>query len=183
MTDQTISVAVASLVSAALAAYVAHQLSRHRNREDELQRIRLQAYVDYVGASMRMALARRQKNEEAYLKELPTYNDAKARICFCAPEPVLRSMIHFHSQGIDLEEQQRVLAMKHLGLSIRLSLVPRPGGLRAVRNWLAVRGIGKWKMDQEAAYHLNTAQVLFDLEPGKLPNGYSPDLFPQSEDS
>lgn len=183
MMNQTIFVAVAPYLTAALAAYLSHLFSRRRNREDELQRIRLQAYVDYVGASMRMALARRQKNEEAYLKELPTYNDAKARICFCAPEPVLRSMIHFHSQGIDLEEQQRVLAMKHLCLAIRLSLVPRPGCLRALRNWLAGMGVGTWKMDQEAAYHLNTAQVLFDLEPGKLPNGYSPDLFPGADDA
>lgn len=183
MTNQTISVAVASLFSAAFAAYVSHQFSRRRNREDDLQRIRLQAYVDYVGASMRMALARRQKNEEAYLKELPAYNDAKARICFCAPEPVLRSMIHFHSQGIDLEEEQRILAMKQLCLAIRVSLVPRPGIIRKINNRLAGLGIGKWKLDSEAAYHLNTAQVLFDLEPGKLPYGYSPDLFPRTEDS
>jgi len=71
--------------------------------------------------------------------------------------------------------------MKHLCLAIRLSLVPRPGRLRSVRNWFAGFGIGKWKMDEEAAYHLNTAQVLFDLEPGKLPYGYSSDLFPRSD--
>ena len=177
MTDQTIFVAVASLLSATVAAYLSHLFSRRRNREDELQRIRTQAYVDYVGASMRMALARRQKNEESYLKELPVYNDAKAKICFCAPEPVLRSMIYFHSQGVDLEEELRVLAMKHLCQEIRLSLVPRPGKLRMLRNWLAEIGIGKWKRDKEAAYHLDIAQVLFDLEPGKLPYGYSPDLF------
>lgn len=182
MTDQAILIAVASLLTATATAYLSHLFSRRRNREDDLQRIRLQAYVEYVGASMRMALARRQKNEEAYLKELPTYNDAKARICFCAPEPVLRCMIHFHSQGIDLEEEQRVLAMKQLCLAIRLSLVPRAGMLRALRNWPATLGLWKWKMDQEAAYHLDTAQVLFDLEPGKLPYGYSPDLFPRSED-
>jgi hypothetical protein len=107
---QTILVTVTSVLSATLTVCLSHFLSRRRNREDDLNRIRIQSYVDYVGASMRMALARRQKNDEAYLRELPVYNDAKAKICFCAPEPVLRCMIDFHSQGIDLEEEQRVSA-------------------------------------------------------------------------
>lgn len=92
-------------------------------------------------------------------------------------------MIHFHSQGIDLEEEQRVVAMKHLCLAIRLSLVPRPGYLRMLRNWFATVGFGKWKTDKEAAYHLDTAQVLFDLEPGKPRYQYGLDLFRIPEDS
>ena len=51
------------ILTALLAAILAHALTRRRNREDDLHRIRLQAYVDYVGASMRMALAKRQKDD------------------------------------------------------------------------------------------------------------------------
>ena len=171
------------LLTVLLAAIFTHGLTRRRNREDDLHRIRIQAYVDYVGASMRMALAKRQKDESAYLKELPAYNDAKARICFCAPEPVLRNMIYFHSQGIDLEEEQRILAMNGLCQAIRRSLISQPGWLHKVRNMLATIGIGKWKLDKEAAYHLNTAQVLFDLEPGKLGYSYNSVIFGLSEDS
>lgn len=182
--NPTFLVAATSLLTASLtaslAAYLSHFFARHRNREDDLHRIRIQSYVEYIGAAMRMALARRQKDEAAYLKELPIYNDAKAKICFCAPEPVLRCMIDFHSQGIDLEEEQRILALKHLCLAIRSSLVPPPGKMRTFKNWFASIGIGRWKMAEESAHHLDIAQVLFDLEPGKLPYGYSADLFPRS---
>lgn len=161
------------ILTALLAAILTHGLSRRRNREDDLHRIRLQAYVDYVGASMRMALAKRQKDDGAYQKELPLYNEAKARICFCAPEPVLRGMMIFHARGVDLEEEQRILAMNNLCRAIRQSLIARPSLGHRMRNRIASLGIGKWKVHKEAAFHLDTAQILFDLEPGKLRYDYS----------
>lgn len=165
-------------ISAILALLVAHHLGRRRNREDELQKVRLQAYVDYIGAAMRMALAKRQKDEDAYRKELPAYNDAKARICLCAPAAVVRQMINFHKTGADLEQQQRILAMRSLCYAIRDSLIPWSKFKDRWFRRLATLGLLRWdNPPADTVLHLNLSQVLFDLEPGTLPHGYRTDIF------
>lgn len=169
---------VVATLSAILALVVGHHLGRRRNREDELQKVRLQAYVDYIGATMRMALAKRQKDEEAYRKELPAYNDAKARICLCAPCEVVRQMIDFHKDGADLEEEQRILALQNLCLAIRDSLIPWNKGKDRWFRRLATLGLVRWdNPPADTVLHLNLSQVLFDLEPGSLRHIYPTDIF------
>lgn len=165
-------------ITAILGIFIGHILSRRRSREDELQKVRLQAYVDYIGAAMRMALAKRQKDEEAYRKELPAYNEAKARICLCAPCDVVRQMIEFHKDGADLEEEQRIIAMQNLCLAIRDSLIPWNKGKDRWFRRLATLGLRRWdNPPADTVLHLNLSQVLFDLEPGTLPRVYRTDIF------
>jgi hypothetical protein len=122
-----------SLASAVVVAFVGHRLADRRARGDELARMRLGAYGDFLQAASRLVSARRlgKKNDE--LDELATLNDAKVRICVCAEAAVVEALADFWLAGGTLEREQEILAFKRLCVAMRESLGNRRNDIVTLR--------------------------------------------------
>jgi hypothetical protein len=114
--------ALISIITGLIGAVIGHLLSERKSRRDELARMRLDAYGDFIRASSHLVAARRTGRVRDELQELGALNDAKARICICANAPVVRRLAKFWLQGGTLEKEQEILAFTQLVREMRASL-------------------------------------------------------------
>lgn len=114
--------ALLSIISGLIGAVLGHVLSERKSRNDELARMRLESYSDFLKATSHLVAARRTGRTKDELNELAALNDAKVRICICADGPVVEALERFWLEGGTLEKEQEVLAYTHLCRAMRASL-------------------------------------------------------------
>lgn len=134
--------AILSLIAGLIGAAFGHVLSEKKSRNDELAKMRLDAYVDFLKAISFLVSARRSGRTQDELAELAALNDAKARICVCADAAVVEALESFWLQGGTLENEFEILAYTRLCSAMRQSL-------------------GRDRL----AYEIRLSDVLFRLEP------------------
>ncbi|MDX5362719.1 MAG: hypothetical protein LPJ91_00995 [Pseudazoarcus pumilus] len=115
-------VALLSVISGLIGAAFGHILSERKSRNDELARMRLESYSDFLKATSHLVAARRSGRTKDELNELGALNDAKVRICICADGPVVEALERFWLEGGTLEKEQEVLAYTRLCRAMRASL-------------------------------------------------------------
>lgn len=111
-----------SIITGLVGALIGHALSERKSRTDELAKLRLDAYLDFIKATSHLVAARRTGRIQDELHELGALNDAKARICVCAGASVVQALERFWLQGGTLEKEQEVLAFTHLCRTMRESV-------------------------------------------------------------
>jgi hypothetical protein len=114
--------AVLSLLSAVVVAVLSHLFAATRKRRDELSEFRLKAYTDFINAASKLVAARRMGRVADEHEELAALNDAKTRICVCAPPVVVEALAEFWNHGGTLEREGEILAFARLCKRIRESL-------------------------------------------------------------
>lgn len=114
--------ALLSLIAGLIGAAFGHTLSERKSRNDELAKMRLDAYSDFLLATSHLVSARRAGRTQDELAELGPLNDAKARICVCADAPVVEALELFWLQGGTLEKEHEILAYTRLCRAMRKSL-------------------------------------------------------------
>lgn len=114
--------ALLSIITGLVGAAFGHALAERKSRNDELARMRLDAYSDFLKATSYLVAARRSGRITDDPTELGALNDAKARICVCADAPVVEALEAFWLQGGTLEKEQEILAFTQLCRSMRASL-------------------------------------------------------------
>lgn len=118
----TVFAALLALVTGLIGAFFGHMLTERKSRRDELAKMRLEAYGDFIRATSHLVAARRAGRAKDELLELGALNDAKARICICSEAPVVAALESFWLQGGTLEKEQEILAFTHLCRAMRSSL-------------------------------------------------------------
>lgn len=134
--------AIISVITGLIGAVIGHILSELKSRNDELARMKLDAYKDFLKATSNLVSARRAGRVQDDLQELGALNDAKIRICVCADAPVIEALSKFWLEGGTLEKEQELLAFSHLCRTMRVSL-----------------GRDRHSLD------INVTKILFKLEP------------------
>lgn len=114
--------ALLALIAGLIGAVFGHMLAERKSRRDELAKMRLEAYSDFIRATSHLVAARRAGRTKDQLQELGALNDAKARICICSDSAVVEAMERFWLQGGTLEKEQEILAFTRLCRSMRASL-------------------------------------------------------------
>jgi hypothetical protein len=114
--------AMLSLISGFIGIVVGHVLSEKKSRNDELAKMRLDAYTDFLKATSLLVSARRSGRTQDEVTELAALNDAKARICVCADAGVVEALEKFWLQGGTLEKELEILAYTGLCRAMRKSL-------------------------------------------------------------
>lgn len=114
--------ALMSLITGLIGAVFGHVLSERKSRNDELAKMRLNAYSDFLRATSHLVSARRAGRTQDQLVDLGSINDAKARICVCADAPVVEALAQFWLQGGTLEKEQEIITFAHLCRAMRKSL-------------------------------------------------------------
>ncbi|MDE2420091.1 MAG: hypothetical protein KGO49_02770 [Gammaproteobacteria bacterium] len=114
--------ALFSLFGAILGVVLSHYYSNKRKRKDELIEFRLKAYSDFINATSRLTIARRNGQASDEVSELAILNDAKLRICICASAFVTKALIDFWDKGGTLEKESEILAFTRFCLCIRKDL-------------------------------------------------------------
>ena len=134
--------AILSLVTGLIGAVFGHALSEKKSRNDELAKMRLDAYTDFLKATSLLVSARRSGRNQDEIAELGALNDAKARIWVCADAEVVEALESFWLQGGTLEKEQEIIAYTNLCRAMRESL-------------------GRDRL----AYEIRLSDILFRLEP------------------
>ena len=111
-----------SIITGLLGVVLGHVLAQRKSRKDELAKMRLDAYSDFIRATSHLVAARRAGRTTDKHEELSALNDAKARICVCSDAPVVEALEEFWLQGGTLEKEQEILAFTRLCRSMRASL-------------------------------------------------------------
>ena len=111
-----------ALLTGLIGAVFGHLLAERKSRRDELAKMRLDAYGDFIRATSHLVAARRTGRTSDELQELGALNDAKTRICICSDRPVVEALESFWLQGGTLEKEQEILAFTHLCRAMRASL-------------------------------------------------------------
>lgn len=111
-----------SIIAGLVGAVLGHLLSERKSRNDELAKLRLDAYTDFLRATSHLVSARRTGRTTNDLVELAALNDTKARICICADAPVVEALQKFWLQGGILEQEQEILAFTRLCRAMRSSI-------------------------------------------------------------
>ena len=114
--------ALLSLITGSLGAVFGHVLAERKSRKDELAKMRLDSYSDFLRATSYLVAARRTGCTQDELHELSALNDAKARVCICSDAAVVESLEKFWLQGGTLEKEQEILAFTCLCRAMRASL-------------------------------------------------------------
>lgn len=114
--------AMLSLITGLIGAVFGHVLSEKKSRNDELAKMRLDAYTDFLKATSLLVSARRSGRIQDEIAELGALNDAKSRICVCAYAGVVEALESFWLQGGTLEKEQEILAYTRLCRTMRESL-------------------------------------------------------------
>lgn len=114
--------AIFSLITGLIGAVFGHVLSEKKSRNDELAKMRLDAYTDFLKATSLLVSARRSGRIQDEIVELGALNDAKSRICVCADAGVVEALESFWLQGGTLEKEQEILAYTRLCRAMRESL-------------------------------------------------------------
>ena len=115
-------IALLSGLSALLGVALGHVLSVRRARRDELEAMKLAAYVDFIRSTAQLFTVRRSGRTEDEIEELALLNDAKTRLLLTADLPVVRALERFWLQGGTLEKEQEILAFRALCDAMRVSL-------------------------------------------------------------
>lgn len=118
----TLSNTLLSIISGLISALVVHYLAGRKSRKDELAKMRLEAYTDFLRASSYLVSARRTGVTIDKLEDLGPLNDAKTRICVCADAHVVEALESFWLQGGTLERESEILAYARLCQAMRESL-------------------------------------------------------------
>lgn len=134
--------ALIALLSAAIGTLIGHHLSERKSRNDELAKMRLDAYKDFITSASILFSARRTGRTQDETAELGALNDAKTRVCICANTEVVECLEEFWLQGGTLEKEQEILAFTRLCKAMRESLGPK-----------------------RLNYNIKLSDVLFRLEP------------------
>lgn len=111
--------AILSLITGLIGAVFGHVLSEKKSRNDELAKMRLDAYTDFLKATSLLVSARRSGRIQDEIVELGALNDAKSRICVCADAGVVEALESFWLQGGTLEKEQEILAYTRLCREMR----------------------------------------------------------------
>jgi hypothetical protein len=111
-----------SIITGLIGAVFGHVLAERKSRRDELAKMRLDAYGDFIRATSHLVAARRTGRTQDDHHELGALNDAKARICICSDAPVVEALEQFWLQGGTLEKEQEILAFTGLCRAMRASL-------------------------------------------------------------
>ncbi len=114
--------AMLSLITGLIGVVFGHVLSEKKSRNDELAKMRLDAYTDFLKATSLLVSARRFGRIQDEIAELGALNDAKSRICVCADASVVEALESFWLQGGTLEKEQEILAYTRLCRTMRESL-------------------------------------------------------------
>ena len=114
--------AIFSLIAGLIGAVFGHVLSEKKSRNDELAKMRLDAYSDFLKAISFLVSARRSGRIQDEISELGALNDAKSRICVCADAGVVEALEKFWLQGGTLEKEKEILAYTRLCRMMRQSL-------------------------------------------------------------
>lgn len=114
--------ALLALITGLIGAIFGHLLAGRKSRRDELAKMRLEAYNDFIRATAHLVVARRAGRTKDELQELGALNDSKARICVCSDCLVVEALERFWLQGGTLEEEQEIMAFTHLCRAMRASL-------------------------------------------------------------
>ena len=114
--------ALLALITGLIGAAFGHMLAERKSRRDELAKMRLDAYADFIRATSHLLSARRAGRTKDEFQELGELNDAKVRICICSDRSVVEAMERFWLQGGTLEKEQEILAFTNLCRVIRESL-------------------------------------------------------------
>tara|TARA_B100000965_G_scaffold399914_1_gene420845 strand:- start:1687 stop:2145 length:459 start_codon:yes stop_codon:yes gene_type:complete len=114
--------AILSLITGLIGAVFGHVLSEKKSRNDELAKMRLDAYTDFLKTTSLLVSARRSGRIQDEIAELGALNDAKSRICVCADAGVVEALERFWLQGGTLEKEQEILAYTRLCKTMRESL-------------------------------------------------------------
>ena len=131
-----------SIITGLIGALIGHHLSERKSRNDELAKMRLDAYKDFINATSLLFTARRSGHTQDEVADLGALNDAKTRICICANSEVVECLEEFWLQGGTLEKEQEIIAFTRLCKAMGVSL-----------------GRTKLKFD------IKLSDVLFRLEP------------------
>lgn len=108
-----------SILSSFIAAFLAHHLATSRMRLSELSKFQSSAYSDFLGASARLAVARRLSDTSNENIDLAALNDAKARIIICGDREIVEALAKFWELGGTLESESEILAFNNLIKIIR----------------------------------------------------------------
>jgi hypothetical protein len=119
--DATLT-ALVSIIAGLAGAFVGHVLSEKKSRNDELAKMRLDAYGDFLRAVSNLVAARRAGRTLDSTVDLGELNDAKARMCVCADASVVAALERFWLQGGTLEKEQEIIAFTRLCSEMRASL-------------------------------------------------------------
>lgn len=111
-----------SIISGLISALFVHLLAGRKSCKDELAKMRLEAYSDFLRASSRLVSARRTGEIINKLDDLGPLNEAKMRICVCADGRVVQALESFWLQGGTLERESEILAYAQLCQAMRESL-------------------------------------------------------------
>jgi hypothetical protein len=111
-----------SVITGFIGALIGHLMAERKSRRDELASMRLVAYSDFLKATSAIVSARRRGQTEDTLIELGHLNDAKARVCICAPESVVSALEEFWLHGGTLEGEREIVSFTRLCQSMRASL-------------------------------------------------------------
>jgi len=114
--------ALLSILTGLIGAFFGHALSERKSRNDELAKMRLDAYSDFLKATSHLVSARRRGRTQDDALELGALNDSKTRICICADAAVVEALERFWLQGGTLEKEQEILAFTQLCRAMRASL-------------------------------------------------------------
>jgi hypothetical protein len=111
-----------SLLTGLVGAWTGFLFAQRKSRSDQLAKLRLDAYVDFIKAISHLVSARRLGRTVDDALELGALNEAKARICICAPNEVVEALENFWLQGGTLELEGEVVAFSRLCRAMRGSL-------------------------------------------------------------
>jgi type II secretory pathway pseudopilin PulG len=114
--------ALLSISGALIVAILSHVLSQRRRQRDELAELQLKAYSDFITAISRLIASRRLGQKTDSIEDLAKLNDAKTRICLCAPASVVHALAEYWEQGGTLELEGEVLAFTRFCWAVRESL-------------------------------------------------------------
>ena len=140
-----------SIVCSIIAALVVHILAMQRMKKNEIEKFKLKAYSDFLGASSRLAVRRRTGDIEHDIEEMSKLNDAKNRILICSNHALIAELIEFWKKGATLEKEGELQTYKRL--------------VQLMREDLGYKENDLLRLDVSGALALGLSDFLFKLEP------------------
>ena len=104
-------------------------LAMHRMRKNELEKFKLQAYSDFLGAAAILAVRRRLGDTTNDIQEISILNNAKNKILICSDHLVIEGLIDFWEKGSTLEKESELQSYKRLVQLMREDLGYRKNDL------------------------------------------------------
>jgi len=111
-----------SFISSIIAACMAHYFATSRIQKNELSKFQIQAYSDFLIATSRLAVARREGDTTNENIDIAALNDAKSRVIVCGHREVVQAMLKFWRAGTTLELESGILAYSNMVQIMRESI-------------------------------------------------------------